>query len=252
MRLVFDGIETPIETSHIKATTLYIENSVLFGRVCNSLCSGVGRDAEEPYTIWIDGVEKKPNDTLLVIANPFDLPWNDRRLSSALFDRMKGLLFEDEELRGEVEALRQEIDSKLAILEFQLYGDYEFGLEWDLRNYLKAFGFAASHSAQISLFDNLISFVNYVSDLSLNLVLIFVNLRTFLSERELYELQSHIIFLEIESLFLEGLSTQECFANEQVLYIDQDLLESFKSGQSEFPSSTLGRFSSNGFGAVTF
>lgn len=74
MKLVFAGLERPIELAAGECTTLEVANSTLFTRVVCSLMSGEGRYAQEPYSIWEGEAELRPKDVLFVIDNPLRLP----------------------------------------------------------------------------------------------------------------------------------------------------------------------------------
>ena len=52
MRIVFSGLDKPIDVADRGITILQIESESLFARVCDSLVSFKGEKAIEPYTIW--------------------------------------------------------------------------------------------------------------------------------------------------------------------------------------------------------
>ena len=54
MRLVFSGLEHPVELTAGETSVLQVENSALFARIVTSLQNGLGRQAMEPYSLWKD------------------------------------------------------------------------------------------------------------------------------------------------------------------------------------------------------
>ena len=52
MRLVFSGLESPVEVTPGRCSTIEVENQTLFTRIAQSLLSGEGRYATEPFSIW--------------------------------------------------------------------------------------------------------------------------------------------------------------------------------------------------------
>ena len=52
MRLVFSGLEHPVELVAGETSVLQVENSALFARIVASLQNGLGRQAMEPYSLW--------------------------------------------------------------------------------------------------------------------------------------------------------------------------------------------------------
>lgn len=253
MKVCFSGVEHAIEIGSQWVSVFQVENTRLFARLCQSILSGKGEDATEPYTIWNDnGQPANPRSSFLCIANPFSLPWGDRRLLGGIYAKMERLMQEDEDFRRNIEGLEAELGAAISGLGFQMQGDYAFGGEWNLIAYLKAFSFDAEVPEDASLFDNLILFADYVADACFEGALLFVNLRVFLTEEELRSFYEHVFFLGIKVLMLESGSSGSVFYGERKLCIDQDLLESLLVCQPDCTPSAQGRICSNGFGAVTF
>ena len=253
MKVCFSGMEHAVEVDRRWVSVLQIESPVLFARVCQSVLSGKGEEALEPYTIWDDaGNAVNPTTAFFPVVNLFSLPWKHRKFFSGLYAKALQLIHEDEELWMRIEGLGSELGSAVAELGFQMRGDYGFEVEWDLVAYLKAFGFNVEVSEDAPLFDNLIGFVDYVADICPEEVLLFVNLRIFLSADEIESFYEHVLFLGIRMLMLESGVSRSALWGERKLLVDQDLLEALLIGQSDRLPSTQGRIYSNGFGAVTF
>ena len=132
MKLVFSGLEAPIDLAPGYASTLQIANETLFVRIISSLASSAGSLALEPYTLWDDGVELRPSTSLMVVQNPLQLPWDDRSLMGEIVKRIEREFLEDEDLRRGVEAMDAALSTKLLDLGFGMNSDYGFGLEWEL------------------------------------------------------------------------------------------------------------------------
>lgn len=253
MRIVFSGLEHAINLDCEHVSVLQIENAALFARVCESLLSGKGAEAVEPYSVWDnDGKRISASSAFLSIANPFDLPWKHRNLGGKLYERIRLLMMEDDEICAEINELNNKIGSAVSLLGFQLRCNYEFALEWDICSYLKSFGFGVEILDKVSLFDNVIRFLDFVSDMGLKIPLIFVNLKLFLTKDELFQVFEQAIFLQIEMLLIERYNIYELHCLERKLVVEQEFLEYEVSYQSDCSSSAQGRICSNGFGAVTF
>ena len=145
MKLVFAGLEKPIELAAGECTTLEVANSTLFTRVACSLMSGEGRYAQEPYSIWEGDAELRPKDVLLVIDNPLRLPWDDKCYTSGLFKQVEREYLEDEDLRRVIDELQRNIESRLLSLTLGMNADVGFGTEWELKRYLKFMGFGVDY-----------------------------------------------------------------------------------------------------------
>lgn len=253
MVISFSGFDHPIACSDIGVSVIQISNKALFTRVCQSLISGRGEEAVEPYSIWgEDGVEIAPSRALLPVVDVFDLPWKHKSLSGGLCKQFERHLLIDEDDRRLLQQLNEQLESAVAQIGFQYHGEYSFGIEWSLQRYLNAFGFGVELSPSASLFDNLMHFIELVADVGLNETLLFVNLKTFFTENELVELYKKLLFYGIGSLLLENRDAVVQYEFERKTVIDQHFLQYEVACQSESPSSSQGRICSNGFGAVTF
>lgn len=204
MKLVFAGLENPVELVEGRPAVLQVENSALFARLCLSLLSAEGRFAAEPYTVWQDDSELKPKDSLLVITDPLHLPWDDRSFIPTVIRRMEREFLEDEELRGKMEAAEAFLRARLGVLDLGFNADYDFALQWDLKRYLKYLGFGASYCSEKSFLDNLLNFLSLALDSGCKRVLVFVNLKNFLTKNELKVFYEHVFYSKLSVLLLEN------------------------------------------------
>lgn len=226
MKITLSGINHAIELMEGEVCTLEIENRTLYANVCRSLASGEGGSAFEPYSVWDDdGEELTPSSSLLVVTDPLNLPWEHKALSGKLFDRLENLLFESEESRDEVESLASSLFRAIARLPHQVNAEYSFGLEWSLRQYLKSFAFHVDRFESSRYLDSLISFLDFSSDMGVKQVLVFSNLKTFLSKTDLIEVFEHVFFHNLRVLLLETAHDGTCYEHEKKMYIDQHFLE---------------------------
>ena len=97
----------------------------------------------------------------------FDLPWGDKSLQVALLSKMERTVMEDDTLRRELEVNASVLSKNIAAMGFQLLSDYSFSVEWDLKRYLKSFGFSVDVNASVSLLDKLILFLMCVQGMPL-------------------------------------------------------------------------------------
>ncbi|AEB07836.1 hypothetical protein Corgl_1741 [Coriobacterium glomerans PW2] len=225
MRIVFSGLERPIDIEPGLPTVLQVENSSLFTRLCLSLRSGEEREAIEPYVIWRGEKEIATRDALMFIGDPMLLPWDDRALMGSISKRFEKELIEDEELRRTLEDAAVALSSQVASLGLSMYGDYSFAIEWDLKRFIKAFGFGAHPNPQETFLDNLIDFLSFVLDIQCSKVMVFVNLKTFLTEIELEKLYEHVFFSKTRVLLLENKADPNRHENEIKTTIDLDFIE---------------------------
>ncbi|WP_418829412.1 type II-A CRISPR-associated protein Csn2 [Paratractidigestivibacter sp.] len=226
MRLVFSGLESPVEVMPGRCSTIEVENQTLFTRIAQSLLSGEGRYATEPFSIWEGEDELRPKDTLLVIDNPLSLPWDDRVFMGSIVKRIEREYLEDEDLRRAVEELQRSIATRMMSLELGMNADLGFSLEWDLKRYLKFMGFGVSYQGSKSFLDNLLNFLSLALDSGDKRVIAFVNLKTFLSKNDFETFLEQLSFLKTKVLLLENKQDVNQYEYEQKRAIDLDFIES--------------------------
>ena len=227
MRLVIEGIETPIDICRGRPRVIEVHNRTLFARIARSLASRDGEDAFEPYSLWDDdGAELKPSSTLLMVSDPLRLPWENKALSGRLFDMVEGLMLEDEELRVEIEGMGARLAKGISRLTHQVNAEYSFAVEWGLRQYLKSFSFSVEHLDGDNYLESLISFLDFCADMALKQVLVFVNLKTFLSGNDLIEFYDRVFFHDLRVLMLEAMVDEISYEHERKTVIDLHFLES--------------------------
>ena len=226
MKIVFTGLETPLEVDSEWISVLEVHNRTLFARICQSLASLTGSQACEPYYVWDDaGSAIQPKNAYLYVGDPFSLPWQERDLAGALQQHFESCLIEDYMLRDEIESLGRAISSRIALLGLQMSADYSFGAEWDLRRYLKAFDFDVCRG-DVSLLENLIEFFKFASDMRFSRMLVFVNLKSFLSGNQLDLLYEQAVFSRVRLLLLENVKDERLFPQEKKKVVDQCFIES--------------------------
>lgn len=225
MKLVFSGLETPIDLAPGYASTLQIANETLFARIVRSLASSAGSLALEPYTLWDDGVELRPSTSLMVVQNPLQLPWDDRSLMGEVVKRIEREFLEDEDLRRGIEAMDSALSAKLLDLGFGMNSDYGFELEWELKRYLKFRGFGVDIQDSKPLLDNLLNFLSLALDADCKQAITFVNLKTFLTQNDLKALFEYVFYSKLTVLLIENKADEVVYDYEQKLVVDLHFIE---------------------------
>lgn len=225
MKLVLSGLEMPIEIAPGYATTLQVENQTLFTRIARSLECADGRFALEPFTIWEKEKELRPASSLLLVSDVLHLPWDDRALMGEVVKRLECEFLEDEDMRRAVEAMDSSLSTKLLELGFAMNSDYGFGLEWDLKRYLKFRGFGIDSTDAAPLLDNVINFLSLALDAGCRKVIAFVNLKTFLTINDLKALFDFIFYSNLNVLLLESKRDEMVYDYERKITVDLHFLE---------------------------
>lgn len=227
MRIVFTGLDEPLELPVGECVTLEVENQTLFARLALSLRSLEGRFAAEPYSLWEDDEELKPSEVLLVIDNPLSLPWDERALMARVIKRLELEFLEDEDLRQVVEGLQMAMNAKLMSLGLGMNADYAFANGWEFKKYLKFVGFGVDYQETRPILDNLLNFLSLTLDASDHRVLVFVNLKTFLSKSDFKGLLEQVFYQKSRVLLIENKRDDYNYDHEYKRAIDLHFLESW-------------------------
>lgn len=225
MKLVFEGLEQALEIDSGFPSVFQVENQALFSRLVGSLVSQEGRYAKEAYSLWENEEEVSPKGSFLFVPDVFNLPWDDRSLLGEVVKRIEKDLIDDEDTRMGLEKVEQVFASRLMELSGGLSADYAFGIEWNLPKCLKMLGFGVDAMPEEKLIDSLISFLSLALDAKCSKVLLFVNLKTFLTKNELKRLYEHIFYTKTKVLMLENKHDVESYQYERKQVIDLDFLE---------------------------
>lgn len=227
MKIQFSGLETPILVDSSAVTVLEIENRQLFTKVCQSLAFEQGTDGGEPYTLWdAEGKEIRVREVFLAVPNPLYLPWDARAVTSKLFDIVSNSILNNDTARNTFDNLGAQIHSFANAAELQMNANYSFTVDWSLPRLLRSFGFSADIESCETLLDQLILFMDFVTDMALKRSLLFMNLKLFLSDDEVNQLFEHIFFQQIPVLDIENIHIEQKFKHERKIWVDQDFIES--------------------------
>lgn len=225
MKLVFAGLEHPVELAAGEVAVLQVENSALFARFANSLQLELGSQASEPYSLWDGEEEIKPGDALMVVPDALNLPWGNRAFLTAVTKRVEREFLEDEDLRMRIESAQRAIEGYLNGLSLGFNSDLGFGIEWDLKRYLKFLGFGAVTQEDKPYLDNLLNFLSFALDAGCKKTIVFVNLKTFLTKKEIQMLYDHVFFLKSSLLLLRNKPDSISYEHERKLTVDLQFLE---------------------------
>ena len=227
MRICGLGLESPLEVRAGIPTVLEIHNPRLFSRCCQSLISGDGEGALEPYSLWDDnGKEIGADSGFLPILSPLQLPWDNKLVVGRLHRLVRDRLYEDYEVRDSIDEFVREMGFLIDRFNLQVEGEYGFGVEWDLMRYLKMLAFSPYRNAEETILDNLIRFLDVCYDMHINRALLFVNVKSFLAEIDLIDLYERMFFLNLEVLMVESSADGRLFDREFKRCIDLHFLES--------------------------
>lgn len=179
---------------------------------------------EGNFVLSKEGREISISKNMEVIVNPFTLNVNDKKILSKLYLELTELA------TGERMYLAtQEIQHNLQNYFIELEQLSSFGLESDLEidvtALLKAIGVKIEHTAT-DFFENMISYIKLVTELLKKKVIVFVNIRSYITEKQLEELWKTAVYCEVALILIENRQWDFSNAGNQYI-IDKDYCEIF-------------------------
>lgn len=226
MILKFFRFESEIELSQLWVSVLEVQNRTLFTRIVESLVSGKGDDAGEPYGLWDEkGKVVSASKSITVVSSLPEVPVYSKSMLGKLYKRIAAEYVQNSELEAAVETLMKSLSNMSGRISSELWGAYAFGVNLELPVLIKALALQPACDGGVSLFDKLIQFFKLCVDIGQSTPIVFVNLKSFLSQEELKTLYEQAFFYGQSLLLLESWHDVTRFPEERKTRIDQCLLE---------------------------
>lgn len=222
MNLRFSYFETIINIDNEKIQTLEIENKGSFYRcVSDFVHIGNGEILEDIYCFGNNNEEIILANKITVISDYFNFDIVFKKYSNVI---SKFIVNECDELTNnkltsDYKKLKRDFLSFLNQIDLPIIINEDFSVEL-LIKLLKP-----NISASNNLLNNLLMLIEMEKTFHLNKILIFINLKQYLSKTELMEFYKYAIYNKINILLLDSQSYGTTLEFEQKLIIDENLDE---------------------------
>ena len=191
---------------------LQIQDKKLFTNVINSLNDNINNieDTKERIIILDNDIEIKIEKEVLMIIDVFNIDFNQKKIYKQEFERMSEF---------------QTIFQKLQLNVLDVFNEFPFEFNYKesigIQEYLKLLGLKISNNKE-KIIDTVFSLIDVVEYLSVAKLLVFVNLKLYLSDDELNEIYKYAMYKKVNILLIETGEEKEPLENEKILYIDSD------------------------------
>lgn len=227
MIIRFEGFDNSIEVKAGLVSELAVCNKTLFSRMVSSLLSERGELALEPYRLFSETLDPVASrGAFLVIESPFNLPWDNRQIAGALYSLVEARVFEEDEYRMELENQAESLRKSIGRFALSFQSDFRFDIEWDLKKFLKAFGYRIDLPEDASLLDNVTQFFSLASDVEFRKPLVLVGFDNYFCENDLKVMYDQAVFLGIPLLVMQNEPSSLSTRYLKKHIIDQHFLES--------------------------
>ncbi|MGD9901058.1 MAG: type II-A CRISPR-associated protein Csn2 [Spirochaetales bacterium] len=222
MKLVNIDFKNQIIFDNDRINVLVIENSGLFYNYLTMLNKQIlGENGEFVLSDNFKEIDLKNNAG--IVTDYVNLSVNDRRLITKLYNHLSESA-KEAKFFEQYAALNSQMLSFLFDLENEVNINLENNNEFAIIDFLKLYDVKVEDNSQ-TLLEKLINYINLVFEFNLYKLLIFVNLKNYLSKEDLLKFYKHIIYKEYKVLLLES-SQMDCnIEYEKTLIIDKDMCE---------------------------
>ena len=154
-----------------------------------------------------------------IVWNPFSIDINNKKILGKLFQELKNISIEDQ--YTEICELNSKIVQYLDDLNLKIPYPIQFHLELDVLDIYKVYGVQLD-TAGIGMFERLLQYVKILKLLCGVQLLVFVNVKNYLSEIQVKELYKTAFYYKMNLLLVEAHQGKslECEKNQ---LIDEDL-----------------------------
>lgn len=221
MNLVTKYLENSLEIKFKTINTLVIEDTRYFSIFLKGLIEATEIESDE-FELIEDYKTVAMTKYIEIIFDIFNLEAN----SANILKKMYAELEEDLNTQ-EVYTKKVELESIIANITDELIYRSRFSLkagEINYQNLFKAIEIEFDYEKN-SVLEKLIEYIKVTSELLKTKLYIIVNLDSFLSEEELFELEKFVIYNDIKVLAIQNAIRREVKPSENLKIVDKDLCE---------------------------
>lgn len=217
------SLENDIIFSEECINVLQIQDKKLFANVINSLNDNINgiQNTKERIIILDNDTEIKMEKEALMVIDLFNIDFNQKKIQSALYNKIEKIYKQEFERMSEFQTLFQ----KLQLNVLDVFNEFPFEFNYKdsigIQEYLKLLGLKISNNKG-EIIDKIFSLIDAVEYLSVAKLLIFVNLKLYLSDDELNEIYKYAMYKKVNILLIETGEEKEPIKNEKILFVDSD------------------------------
>ncbi len=222
MKINFDYLENSIELDNNSINVIEIENKKYFYKIVNDFIkikNGIALDEIKTFKNNLEEVDL--NNKIDIIIDFFNLNYNDKKLINNV---EKSILEKVTVL--EKENLNKQYKKIVNILR-ELANDLDLPInisdEMQLEKLIKILRITLEENNE--LLDKLLLLIDLNKTIYNNEIIIFINLKQFLSKNELIELYKYSLYNETKIIMIDSQCYEEVIKYEKKLIIDNDLEE---------------------------
>lgn len=222
MNLKINYFDNKIEFDKEFVNVVEVENKKYFYRFVNDFYKIEKIGFSDDLTFFDnDGKEKNVNGKLKIILDYFDLEFDSKKNTTEISKYVSSTICEEDKL-----ALQKQY-KKIISLYKNILNDIDFSLSMDEEVNVDSLFKVLKIGVDLKddLLDNLLLLIDMEKIFKMNILLVFVNLKQYLSRSELIELYKYSIYNEVQIMLIDSQSYGGTLEYEKKLIIDENLDE---------------------------
>jgi len=222
MKINVNYLDNELIISNDRVLSLEIENKNYFFRIVNELndiSQGILSESINFYDK--EGKELNLSNKINLIIDYFNIEFNSKKVLNMLYKSIKESI--DEETNYRINSYYNKIKNLIS----KSLTDYNLSLEisdeYDIDVIFK--NLKISINSKDNLLENLFLLIDIENVFKIDVLLVFVNLKQYLSTNELVELYKYSLYNDVQILLIDSQSYGATIDNEKKLIIDSNLDE---------------------------
>lgn len=220
MIIKISNFENDIIISDEYVRVLEILDKALFANIAQSVYALCNSQESKEYIVLLD--EEKELDftkTSYFVVDILSIDFNDRKILSKLYSRIKSLIDLDLEIKQKLEIYYRDVFNLLDLTLIELPFEFTYKTELEIEDLFKLYGIKLFNEEQ-SFIEKVLYLIDLISLLDLCEVLIFCNMKSFFTDEQIEEIYKHIIHNKLHVLLIEGIEAEKVLQNEKKIRID--------------------------------
>lgn len=200
MRLYFELCNCSIELNEGKIQGLSIENPEIFRQLTCDLWKGTHGQIVPVFLTERDKTIKLDKE-VCVIAHPYLIDVNERKILSKLYQEIQGIV--NEELLEEKDALNRYTIEFLDKVSDCVSYPITFSLDFDVQTLLKDYSVRIEDDSE-NMLESILNYIKLVHQVLRVKVFVFFHLMNYLEKNDMGKLSEMIAYEEVTVLLVEG------------------------------------------------
>lgn len=216
MKLVNSKYNLSMEWEENKSTTLIVENKDNVLNIINNLINQLS--GQEGDFVLSDEVKVKWEKQVDFVLEPFTINFNNKKIISKMYEQMFDVSKDEiEDYNSINNVIINAIDKVTQRVE---YNNIVYNLDFDWKNIYKLYDVKIGEDYD-NLSEKIEEYIKIIADVLHIKLVIFLNLKEYLSKIELENIQQICFYKKINLLLLES-EEREKIENEKTFIIDKD------------------------------